>query len=255
MAKRYLPLNMHSLFFLLIFLLGFSSAKAAVNISFDGCVEKPQMIHYQSKVSLFQLLNDAEVDECAYLFGASWQKKSLLAAQLELKASVLKDIAAMLQMAETESEILYLANLQKLVEKQQVTGRVVATDFEPFHVEMLPLKNRVVVEDSTFYFPEQPNFINMLGFEKNKSPYSAESSIDDIYQTNPICDDCQEGWLWLVQPNGLVEKRKVGIWTHERFYLAPGGWLISELSAHQFSTIAPGFYQKLTQWLSTQGVH
>lgn len=255
MAKRYLSISLLDAFFILIFSLAFSSAKAAVNISFDGCVEKPQKIHYQSKVSLFQLLNDVEIGECAYLFGASWHQKSLMVAQLELKASVLKDIAVMLKAAETESEVLYLSNLLKLVEKQRVTGRVVKTDFEPFHVEMLPLKNRVVVEDSHFHFPEQPNFINMLGFDKKRSPYSAESSIDDIYQNNPICDDCQVGWLWLVQPNGLVEKRKVGIWTHERFYLAPGGWLISELSARQFSTIAPEFYQRLTQWLSTQGVH
>lgn len=235
-------------------LLLINSVYAEVKVNVQGCVASENTIEYSTKVTLFQVLQDARLTKCAYLYGSSWLLESKYSQQRSFKKQLLSDISHLLNHVQSQSEYDYLMNLQHIVLNQEVTGRVSPTDFDLFHVEMLALKNRVVVDDSTFVFPSRSSSIYMIGMNKAKLAYDSNMSISDINSKVGVCESCQAGWLWLVQPNGGVEKRKVGYWTHEEFYIAPGGWLVSELSSMDVNEFIPGFYEKLATWLATQVV-
>lgn len=224
---------------------------AQVHITASGCVDQPNSQVFETKISLFDVLSSIEYTNCYYGLGASWLQKGLLPSQKMKKKRLLELIEWHLGKVEEASAIEYLSDLRDLIESQKTTGRVIPADLDLFHVEMLPLKNRIITADSEFYFPAQPAVINLVGFKDTTLTYDSDLSITDIYQSNDICDACQHGWLWLVQPDGSVEKRKVGLWTNEEFYLAPGGWLISPLNVFDQDENNE-FYRLLTAWLATQ---
>lgn len=251
--STFLMKSFHKVIFVFCTVLAFNTlpAWAEIHVNATGCVEPPVNLVLTQKTPLFNVLNSLSFSDCYYGLAAAWTKPSLIEKQKQQKAELLNLIEQHLKQTENASAIEYLSALKKIVASQDVTGRVVAADLEPFHVEMLPLKNRVITEHSNFYFPANPKKINLIGFAETAVGYDSELSITDIYQSNEICQACEHGWLWLVQPNGEIEKRKAGLWIHEKYYLAPGGWLVSPLGLldEGDSTL---FYQALTQWLATQ---
>jgi hypothetical protein len=237
-----------------LLLLGSFAVNAEVKVTVNDCEGKQSVVQYETKVSLFQVMNSIGLDKCSYYLGSSLLNGSMKQNQLQQKQALLLAVNQLLANAENERDIEYFSRLQRLVESQSVTGRVLGLDFEPFHVEILPLKNRILTENSILNLVNQPSMIQLIGFSQSQHRFDSDQSIGDIYNQYDICKSCKNGWLWLIQPNGAIEKRKVGYWTNEKFYLAPGGWLMSPLESSVFDEIAPNFNQMLADWLATQVV-
>lgn len=230
-------------------------AQAEFKVTYSGCVEQPKSVVIPDKVSLFEVLTTADIAECAFLYGASWMEPDRIAQQQILKDNLLKDLNKIIQQADSDDAQSYFKSVLKQVAAQVATGRIVNRDLDLFHVEMLPLKNRVLAKEAAFHFPKMPDTINLLGFEVNSIEYNSGLSVNDIVTQTPICSDCRPGWLWIVQPNTSIEKVKVGWWTNNQYYAAPGAWLIVEFADMDIEEIAPKFYQHLTQWLALQVIY
>ncbi len=226
--------------------------QAEFNITYSGCVEQPKSVIIPEKISLFNVLTMADSTECAFLYAASWVEPYRVLHQQKLKDNLLKDLNKIIQQAESTTARKYFQNISDRVSMQPATGRVVNMDLDLFHVEMLPLKNRILTVDAIFHFPKMPKIINMLGFKVNSIEYNSSLSVNDIVNQNPICTDCQPGWLWIVQPNTSVVRVKVGWWTNDEHYAAPGAWLITEFSGMDIEEVAPQFYPRLMEWLALQ---
>lgn len=235
-------------------LLATSALSQAFEVSYKGCVASEKTIQVIDKISLFQLLQNAELTNCAFLFGASVSQTDRVQAQQRIKVDLLKILDRLLSSAETPSSAQYFERLQGLITSQTVTGRLLNIDLEPFHVEMQPLKNRMLTSDSTLYFPSRPNRLNLIGFEVDSIAYDSSLDLSNALSRYKICDACNSGWVWIVQPNTTIEKVKVGLWTHEKHYAAPGAWVISPLSDGEVNDVSVEFYQLLTTWLATQEV-
>lgn len=227
-------------------------AQADFKISYSGCVEQSKTVIISDKISLFKALTSAELTECAFLYGASWVEPDRIPEQQLLKDTLLKELNKIIQQAPSVAAQQYFQNVHKRVSAQVATGRVVGMDLDLFHVEMLPLKNRLLTKKAAFYFPKMPKIINMLGFQTDSIEYNSNLSVNDIVHQNPICSECKPGWIWVVQPDTSIEKVKVGWWTNNQYYAAPGAWLITEFSDMDIEEVAPKFYQNLTQWLALQ---
>ncbi|QCU89554.1 capsule biosynthesis GfcC family protein [Thiomicrorhabdus sediminis] len=228
---------------------GIPSISSAFTVQVDGCVAEPKIFQVDAKISLLDVLKNTELTSCAYVLGTSWSMASLEQQQAQQKRALLSQIEHEMSEADSAATIEYLQALFELIVKQPVTGRVLPSDFDSFHVEAMPQKNRVLTQESTIYFPSQPKKINLVGFSQSQRTYDSDLSTTDIYNEMDICSDCTHGWLWSVQPDGEVKKHKVGVWTTGKNYVAPGGWLISPLSG-----VDDSFYQQLTLWLATQEV-
>jgi hypothetical protein len=227
-------------------------AQAEFNITYSGCVEQTKSVIIADKRSLFELLTSADLTECAFLYGAAWTEPHRVEQQQKLKESLLTDLNSLIQNADSVSALRYFKNIQEQVSIQPVTGRVVDMDLDLFHVEMLPLKNRLLTKNASFHFPKMPKTISMLGFQADSIAYNSNLSVNDIVNQNPICSECRPGWIWVVQPNTSVVRVKVGWWTNSEYYAAPGAWLIPEFSGMDVEEIAPKFYPRLAQWLALQ---
>jgi hypothetical protein len=225
---------------------------AQVTVEYTGCVNEAKSVKFASKVSLLEIINNADTSECAYLFGASLQKQSLKSSQSIQKQQLLSDLETLLKEVDSSVQGEYLYFLKQLILHQPVTGRQVPLDFQFFNVKFVALKNKALSESVLMYFPVKPSGINLIGFDKTKIKLNSMDSIGSIYTNNDVCSECEKGWLWLIQPDGTFNRRKVGYWTHEEFYIAPGGWLISELVGIDVEDYAPGFYKRLASWIATQ---
>ncbi len=227
-------------------------AQAEFNITYSGCVEQPKSVIIADKISLLEVLTSADLTECTFLYGAAWTEPLRVEQQQKLKESLLTDLNSLIQKADSVSALRYFQNILKQVSSQPATGRVVGMDLDLFHVEMLPLKNRLLTKKAAFHFPKMPKIINMLGFQTDSIEYNSNLSVNDIVHQNPICSECRSGWIWVVQPNTSAVRVKVGVWTNNQYYAAPGAWLITELSGMDVEEIAPQFYPRLAQWLALQ---
>lgn len=230
-------------------------AQAEFNITYSGCVEQPKSVVIPDKTSLLEVLTSADSTECAFLYGVAWTEPHRVGQQQKLKESLLTDLNSLIQKTDSISALRYFRNILERVSIQPVSGRVANIDLDLFHVEMLPLKNRVLTRNAAFHFPKMPGIINMLGFQTDSIEYDSNLSVNDIVNQNSICSECKPGWLWIVQPDTSIEKVKVGWWTNNQYYAAPGAWLIAEFADIDIEEIAPKFYQNLTQWLALQVIH
>jgi hypothetical protein len=230
------------------------AAKERIEVGFSGCVTTEKTIVVEGKLSLFHALNEAQIKPCAYMYGAAWLDPALRQEQNLLKSTLLKELSLLADSTTNPVAQDYFAQLTDIVVSQQPSGRLLNIDLDLFHVEMLPLKNRIITRDAHFYFPSRPKSLHLIGFDKPVAVFNSDLSVNDIVVNNTMCAECQPGWLWIVQPNTQVNKVKVGLWTHESHYAAPGAWLIAAIDESYYSKTAPNLYKHLTQWLSTQVV-
>lgn len=203
-------------------------------------------------ISLLHILDSVKNSTEVFWFGVSWQDESLKEEQAILQRELLQNLTVLVKNAKSTVSLEYFKQLERLIKKQQVTGRIINIDFDRFHVAKLPLKNKIISTGSTFNFPLRPKIVNLIGFQRSNIEFDSEKNIEEIVSHYPICAECQPGLLWLVHPNSLIEKIKVGLWTNELRYPTPGAWLIAILDDQYFDGVSPGFYKKLTKWLSLQ---
>jgi len=223
------------------------------HVKLNGCVSEPKILTIQKHISLFDILQAAEIKPCAFLFATSWLKSKLKPKQSELKKSLLNRLDHAKRLSLSSSEKVYVNSLFDLISSQPVTGRVPNTDMDFFHVEVRPMKNRMIVSEATFYFPKRPQTVHLIGFSTSQVAYHSEWDINRYIKTYISCTDCQPGWIWLVHSNASVQKVKVGLWTNEKYYISPGGWVISPLN-YASDLLGEDFYSKLARWLATQMV-
>ncbi|MBD3768190.1 MAG: capsule biosynthesis GfcC family protein [Gammaproteobacteria bacterium] len=256
-SSRFIGRWIVSLLLSLPFSVGVCAPPQTVQIVFKGCVNEPSTYAVQSPVRLSAVLELAAVQDCAYWHGASWLKAGNQPEQLKLKTALLEEVNLLIEAAESETLQRHLRILHDQIEAMPVTGRTVPSDLDMFRVETRPLKNRLVVEDSVFWLPKRPTQLYFLGFEQGAMDYFSTQTVSDYWEKNALKPDYEKGWVYVVQANGKIEKHKVGYWTHEQAYVAPGGWIVAPLKESLFDATddrisRDGFYRQLTQWLATQ---
>lgn len=231
-----------------------SDASAEFRLLIEGSSVEGKAILVEQKLTLLEVLTRAELTDQTFLYGASWTQPQRKPFQLQLKTELLYILQQLINATSSEEALDYFKGLQSLIRLQKVTGRVFGIDFDLFHVEMLPLKNRAIISESFFYFPKQPKTLNLIGFSEQKIEFNSSLSLNTIIAQQKKCSVCQAGWLWVVQPNTLIEKVKVGLWTNQEHYAAPGAWVIAPLATKYYQEDFPDFYFKLSYWLALQVV-
>lgn len=237
-----------------------SHASENFTVTFKGCVQQKEAYVFDQPQRLYGLLQFAGVQSCAYTHGVSWLLESKKPEQQKLKAELLKDLSLLESAAETDELKLHLSLLKRQLEAMPVTGRYVPFDADAFRVAVRPLKNRLVVSDSTFLFPKMPQRLQLWGFEQTDMPFFSASSLTDYWHKNGLKPFYEKGRVYVVHANGTVEHRRVGYWAYEANYPSPGSWIVAPLKPAVFNAAdgqveSETFHKNLTQWLATQVIY
>lgn len=238
----------------------FSQAVEGFTVTFKGCVQKQGSFAVEHPQRLFDLFQFANVERCAYVPGVSWLVDAKKPEQEKLKKALLDDLTTLHKYADSEELKLHLRLLKDQVEAMPVTGRYAPFDADAFRVAVRPLKNRLVVSDSTFLFPKIPQRIHFWGFEQADMAFFSASSLTDYWGKNGLKPFYEKGWVYVVHANGAVEHQRVGYWAYESHYPSPGSWIVAPLKPAVFNASdgqveSETFHKKLTQWLATQVIY
>lgn len=224
-----------------------------VDISFSGCVSKEGTMRFEQPPRLSQVLQVAAIQDCAYFAGASWRSELAKEAQLKQKQALLAKIDLVLNANQDQALQSYLQALRQLIDSQKVTGRIFAS-LTPLEVDTAARANRKVMSRAYFHFPKQPQSLLFIGFKYPSIPYAPDWDLNRYVEKNPPLAFTENGWVIVVQPAGAIERRKVGLWTHEQFYAAPGAWILAPVKDAYLPDSAQDFNQQLARWLATQTI-
>lgn len=144
-----------------------------------------------------------------------------------------------------------LDELTSLVERLPATGRVVLDNADPRWLEVHPDKDPVLQPGHRVMLRERPHTVAVV-FGNGRVCHvlhdAARYAVDYIKR----CDgSAAPRRAWLVQPDGIVQRRGVALWNEEsQDAPAPGAWVVVEEKRYPWH---PVIYEQLARLLATQG--
>ncbi|WVM88243.1 capsule biosynthesis GfcC D2 domain-containing protein [Halopseudomonas pachastrellae] len=207
---------------------------AAPVFSINGAVAQPGTYNWQPGVRLLDASITAQVSPNAWYMGATLQRESAKLEQRKLKVGLLFDLRS----AKVRSRLAGEPDAQALIERliaqvegMPVTGRVPA--------EMNPLKQRLVrfnplleAGDEVNY-ALRPNSVNVTGavLADCQLAYSYATNLYDYLAACPAHPLASADTLYLIQPNGAVERLGSGHWNQQDAPVAVGATLFVPVDA------------------------
>lgn len=224
---------------------------AAMTVTYSGCVVENSVV-IEHKQSLLTLLKQAEIQPCAYHFATALTQKSLIEVQTVQKEILLINLQLLKLKTDSEELKAYLNALIILIKAQPITGRVLGLELDSTRVEIIPLQNRVFNHSLKLHFPSKLKSVYFVGSATQEIPYRSAWTLDDYLNENPSLEFFEKGRVHVVQANTSIEKRKIGYWNHNDYYISPGAWVVGLLKPSIIADIAPSLNEELAQWLATQ---
>lgn len=238
-------------------LLGNSSLLANPSASISGQVTQPGHYTLKGEVRLFDLVGPAGVKSDAYLSGAAWLHQPARDAQRKLKAGVLFDLAILTQHARLsdQPELAELAErLQAELVQLPVTGRRVH-DLDPINLELVRGANRFLADGDRLLYPTRPTTLRIAGAVESdcEVDFVALRPADDYLQDCPRHAAADTDWLYVIQPDGRVQRLGIGLWNSSKPYLpVPGATLLVPLKESLLRGVAEELNDDLAAFIATQ---
>lgn len=231
----------------------------AVDVAIMGAVSNPGTKHLRTRARLSDAALASPLRADAYPLGAAWERAALRVEQLRLKTGLLFDLDAALGQAQRDelpSLIDSIRTLRDWVAPMSVTGREVAL-LDPRAVEVTANANRLVGEGDTLHFPVRPDTVRVVGAVDR----ACQLPIVPLQDARIYLDACKpnrsaEGdWIFVIQPDGRVNKQGVGLWNRGNpMPLAPGATIYVPLRETGLHSVPPDINQELAAFLATQPV-
>ncbi|MGY2288722.1 capsule biosynthesis GfcC family protein [Pseudomonas sp. SDO528_S397] len=238
-----------------LLLLGPGAGQAAVEVS--GDVGSPGRFELQPGARLLDMMRQAQPNAESYWLGAAWFHRSLVDKQAGLKAGVLFDLKLLQQGALLDGNPLraqWSARWYEQVQRLPVTGRQVAV-LDPVAVETGFARNGEVDDGDRLLYPERPTTVEVLGAvtQPCQLPYRALQEVRDYVRQCTLLDDAERDDLWLIQPDGRVQRVGAAPWNRQDGVLAaPGSKILVPMRSDDLDTPTPELNQQLAEFLATQ---
>ncbi len=185
-----------------------------------------------------------------YLPGLVWMVPEEAQEQRRLKLELLQHINA-----ENDAPGVSRADAQKLarfVESLPVTGRVVVERTDPRWLEVNPVHDPVLQKGQSILLPARPASVTVVGGDGRICQVAHSVNLFALDYVRACGSSRAPQVAWIVQPDGLVQRRDVANWNEvEQDPPAPGAWVVTDDPATPWTTNILG---QLARLLATQGV-
>ena len=135
-----------------------------------------------------------------------------------------------------------------------VTGRVRQT-ITPRSLEMDLSSNRPLSDGDRLYYPTRPNTVNVLGAVEQPCsvPHQPLQQPLDYARHCPALPAASKDDLFVIQPDGTVEKLGIALWNRSpASALAPGAIIFVPLNPRALRDVNPEFNEDAARFLATQ---
>jgi len=230
-------------------------AAPQVTVEVSGSVRNPGTLTLTSGARLSDAALAGAPDERSYMMGAALLRRSELIAQTRLKTGLLFD----LEMIESRdaTDPLGAAAATRIAREfsaMPVTGRVRQV-LAPRSLEMDLKHNHPLEDGDKLYYPTRPDTVSVIGAVEQ--PCSIEhrplQRPLEYAQQCPALASASKDDLFVIQPDGEVEKLGVALWNRSaESTLAPGAIVFVPLNADLFREVNPAFNEEAARFLATQ---
>jgi len=230
-------------------------AAPQVTVEVSGSVRNPGTLTLTSGARLSDAALAGAPDERSYMMGAALLRRGELIAQTRLKAGLLFD----LEMIESRdaTDPLGAAAATRIAREfsaMPVTGRVRQV-LAPRSLEMDLKHNHPLEDGDKLYYPTRPDTVSVIGAVEQ--PCSIEhrplQRPLEYAQQCPALASASKDDLFVIQPDGEVEKLGVALWNRSaESTLAPGAIVFVPLNADLFREVNPAFNEEAARFLATQ---
>jgi hypothetical protein len=230
-------------------------SQAAVTVS--GDVQSPGQIEIQPGARLLDVMTAAQPSAQSYWLGAAWLRRSLLDKQTRLKAGVLFDLKVLQRGAllyDNNSRATLAARLYQDVSRLPVTGRQVAV-LDPVAVEVAFARNYAVDDGDRLIYPQRPHTVDVLGAVAApcKVDYRPMQEAREYLHGCISLADADSDYLWVIQPDGHVQRVGIALWNREDGIVpAAGSKILVPIKNDDLDPPTPELNQQLAEFLATQ---
>lgn len=200
----------------------------------------------------------ADVLPGAYPLGAAWLRAGLRETQTRWKAGLLYEVGLLRGQAKLDGDMPLNALASQLEQRWRampVTGRQRETLLDPRPLEISD-RNHLLANGDRMLYPSRPTTVRVLGAVAQPCtlPFVGMQAPRRYLQDCPRDAAADPDWLYLIQPDGHVERRGVALWNRQPTQpLAPGAVLYVPLKPRALpASVREDFNDDAARFLSTQ---
>lgn len=224
-------------------------------VSVGGTVNAPGNYEWQTGARLLDAAVAGQITADAWPLGAALLRQNAIAPQQRLKAGVLFDLQANQVYAQSrghEDLVELLSSLIAQANSMPVTGRVVA-QLDPLQLQLLS-NNPLLEPGDSLLYPRRPDQVRVLGAVQSvcSLPFDAHLQPRDYLRQCPLHRRADPSYLYVIQPNGVVQSVGVGYWNAESLNIAVGAVLYVPINPLHLSDETPDLNKELAAMLATQ---
>ena len=227
----------------------------SIVVQIEGQVLNPGTFAFPPGSRLSQAAATGQVSSRAWFLGAALLRKSAIEPQVRLKAGVIfeLEVNAVHAKATGNAGLLELAErLYALAAPMPITGRVKA-EMNP--LALLLLTNNELLEDGDrLLYPLRGQQVRVLGAVEEDCALAHVPGLQpvDYLETctrHPMADP---SYVYLIQPNGSVDRAPVAAWNIRPANVATGAVIYVPLRRNLLSPETTGFNEDMAALLATQ---
>jgi hypothetical protein len=222
--------------------MGFPAAFAAILFCLAAIGSAHGQITAPKRLS--QWLQEQSLPADSFILGLSWLVPEERALQSLLRHELLTD-------PEPTADPLSMQRLREWLRGMPVTGRVPIAFAEIRWLEVQPKRDPVLLPGHEVRIPGRPATITVVT-EKGDHCQVAHAGGREGRDYLEACNVARSvDWLWIVQPDGRVQRFGIAAWNNEpQDPPAPGAWLWAPSRGSGFSE---RFSERLARFLASQG--
>lgn len=227
----------------------------SIVVQIGGQVLNPGTFAFPPGSRLSQAAATGQVNSNAWFLGAALLRDSAMEPQVRLKAGVIfeLEVNAVHAKATGNAGLLELAErLYALAAPLPVTGRVKA-EMNPL-AQLLLLNNDLLEDGDRLLYPLRGEQVRVLGAVEEDCVLAHVPGMQpvdylDSCTRHPMADP---SYVYLIQPNGSVDRAPVAAWNIRPANVATGAVIYVPLRRNMLSPETTGFNEDMAALLATQ---
>lgn len=208
----------------------------------------PFSIAEEEQKRLSDWLSSRTISVDDYPLGLLWRVPGEEAAQAQLRADLLK------QIADSKDDVEAMRRLHDWIAAMPVTGRVPISIVDADWLRANPSHDPLILPGHSVVLPKRPQTVTLITSKGVRCQLPHVSGrIAKQYLAGCVPDaSSQVDWAWVVQPDGKVKRFGIAAWNAQKQNEpAPGAWI---WMPYREAKWAVGLSDKLAAFLATQGI-